>query len=49
MVAYPGGVIQDIVRHLWTDNVVAHGQPPWPAKPEPSRQYSQHTGGADPM
>ena len=28
MVAYPGGVIQDIVRYLWTDNVVAHGQLP---------------------
>jgi polyhydroxyalkanoate synthase len=28
MVAYPGGVIQDIIRYLWTDNVVAHGQLP---------------------
>lgn len=28
MVAYPGGVIQDIVHYLWTDNVVAHGQLP---------------------
>ena len=24
----PGGVIQDIVHYLWTDNVVAHGQLP---------------------
>jgi polyhydroxyalkanoate synthase len=28
MVAYPGGVIQDIVRYLWTDNVVAGGNLP---------------------
>ncbi|MEQ3724890.1 alpha/beta fold hydrolase [Alcanivorax sp.] len=28
MVAYPGSVIQDIIRYLWTDNVVAHGQLP---------------------
>lgn len=28
MVAYPGGVIQDIIRYLWTDNVVAQGQLP---------------------
>ena len=28
MVAYPGGVIQDIIRYLWTDNVVAQGELP---------------------
>ncbi|MCH8542624.1 MAG: alpha/beta fold hydrolase [Alcanivorax sp.] len=28
MFAYPGAVIQDIVRHLWTDNCVAHGRLP---------------------
>ena len=28
MVAYPGGVIQDIIRYLWTDNVVATGNLP---------------------
>ncbi|MBZ2189348.1 alpha/beta fold hydrolase [Alcanivorax sp. JB21] len=28
MFAYPGAVIQDIVRHLWTDNCVARGRLP---------------------
>ncbi|EKF75401.1 polyhydroxyalkanoate synthase [Alcanivorax hongdengensis A-11-3] len=28
MVAYPGRVMQDIIRYLWIDNVVAHGQLP---------------------
>lgn len=28
MVAYPGGVMQDIVQYLWTDNVLAHGRLP---------------------
>ena len=28
MYAYPGAVIQDIVRHLWTDNCVARGRLP---------------------
>ncbi len=28
MVAYPGGVIQDIIQYLWTDNVVASGKLP---------------------
>lgn len=30
MVAYPGGVIQDIVQYLWADNVLAHGRLPIP-------------------
>ena len=30
MVAYPGGVIQDVVQHLWTDNVLADGRLPIP-------------------
>ena len=30
MVAYPGGVIQDIIHYLWVDNVVARGQLPMP-------------------
>lgn len=30
MVAYPGGVIQDVVQHLWTDNVLAQGRLPIP-------------------
>lgn len=29
MVAYPGGVIQDIIQHLWTDNVLASGKLPF--------------------
>lgn len=28
MVAYPGGVIQDIIHYLWIENVVAKGQLP---------------------
>ncbi len=28
MVAYPGGVIQDIIQFLWADNVLARGQLP---------------------
>ena len=28
MVAYPGGVIQDIVQYLWADNVLAKGRLP---------------------
>lgn len=28
MVAYPGAVIQDIIQHLWTDNVLADGRLP---------------------
>ena len=30
MVAYPGGVIQDIIHYLWVDNVVARSQLPMP-------------------
>lgn len=30
MVAYPGGVIQDIIQYLWVDNVLANGQLPMP-------------------
>lgn len=28
MTAYPGGVVQDIVKYLWTDNVLARGELP---------------------
>ncbi|MFZ5723072.1 MAG: alpha/beta fold hydrolase [Pseudomonadota bacterium] len=28
MTAYPGGVVQDIVQHLWVDNVLPQGQLP---------------------
>ncbi|MBA4284767.1 MAG: alpha/beta hydrolase [Xanthomonadaceae bacterium] len=30
MVAYPGGVIQDVVQYLWTDNRLADGRLPMP-------------------
>ena len=29
MVAYPGGVIQDIIQYLWTDNALAKGKLPF--------------------
>ncbi|MDX1497240.1 MAG: alpha/beta hydrolase, partial [Salinisphaeraceae bacterium] len=28
MVAYPGGVIQDVIQHLWADNRLAEGRLP---------------------
>ncbi|MDF1822662.1 MAG: alpha/beta fold hydrolase [Alcanivoracaceae bacterium] len=28
MVAYPGAVVQDIIQHLWTDNVLGNGELP---------------------
>ena len=30
MVAYPGGVIQDVVQYLWADNLLAAGRLPIP-------------------
>ena len=53
MVAYPGGVIQDIVRYLWTDNVVAHGQLPMASSEGNLSRVTANilniTGGADPI
>ncbi|MEY1662990.1 alpha/beta fold hydrolase [Isoalcanivorax beigongshangi] len=34
MVAYPGGIMQDVVRYLWTDNVMAAGRMPVRGEPE---------------
>lgn len=33
MVAYPGGVMQDIIQYLWTDNVLARGELPMAGSP----------------
>jgi len=53
MVAYPGGVIQDIIRYLWTDNVVAHGQLPMEGTEGNLNQVTANvlniTGASDPI
>ena len=53
MVAYPGGVIQDIIRYLWTDNVVAHGQLPMEGTEGHLNQVTANvlniTGASDPI
>ena len=34
MEAYPGGVVQDFVHHLWNKNLLAHGKLPMDSEPE---------------
>ena len=34
MEAYPGGVVQDFIQYLWTDNVIADGKLPMPGNDE---------------
>ena len=53
MVAYPGGVIQDIIHYLWVDNVVARGRLPRPEQEGNLAQVEAAvlniTGAGDPI
>lgn len=53
MVAYPGGVIQDIIHYLWADNVVAQGRLPMSNPPGNLARVSANllniTGATDPI